>query len=714
MRHWFLLLVAVLGIGYLCALGVTGLNIVSHATGQVQLSVEPLEALQLARGERVKLAVRGEGFTEDTRIFMHMNVNNSEADIANLPIDGGLFDMEQVDNIIYLAGRGAGIRKVDVSNPIKPRIVDRPFYFQTTVLDIERQADTLYLSCGRHGVYISEIGPGNKIGHQKILPTWGLSLASKVVGDFLYVTAGKDGLLVYNLKELGDSLPLNRVDTLGPVIDIAAYEDHLYLAAGKNGVLIYSLADPAVPSLVGKIDAKKLVKSITIAGESLYLLENGLIRQYQIEDPVAPQLLVEREHFSAPQRLFHAGDKVYVSDNNSGLAVIDNSSGVLSETSDFFNLGGDSRALIADGDYLYAAVTGIGLKVLQSDAIKPRTVAGFFPTPGNVKDFTIYGDYIYILDSVGQLQVKQLNVNPAGSREVVDSFLQTQAISLFFDRNGSTLYLPSRKTGVTALDISTPGQMSIVGEWPQLNADRLYADDEYLLAKKGIDGVELFKFDENGELKSIDQLNNIPTRSVLSHKDLIILSTPAEGIRFYRIIEDRLRLVSQIKMPFPMDHFSWALELAVNDNILYVANGENGLLLVDISDPSAPSITGTINLPGYTNGLWIDEDRIYVASRYSGVHTIDIVDPRKPRLLSTIRISDLSGRIERHNDLLYLANRFMGVLQVPLPYEIKGFSRVSEARLELEIPPPRYPGRYSLEISNGESTASLDGVLNYQ
>jgi len=643
-----------------------------------------------------------------------MNVNNSEADVATLPIDGGLYDMELVGNVIYLAGNSPGIRKIDVSNPLKPRILDRPYYFQTTVLDIEKKADTLYLSCGRHGVFIAEIRPGNKIGHQKTLPNWGHSLASKVVGDFLYVTAGKDGLLVYNLKDLGDSLPLRKIDTPGPVIGIAEYEDHLYLTAGNNGVLIYSLADPAAPSLVGKIDANNVIKSITIAGKSLYLLENGLIRQYQIDNPAEPQLVVERQHFSSPQRLFHAGDKIYVSDNHTGLAVIDNSSGVLPETNDFYNIRGYSRALIAEGDYLFAAVSNFGFKVLQPEAIKPRTVAGYFSTPGTVKDFMIFGDYIYILDSVGQLRVQKLNVNPAGSKEVVESFVQLRDKYEFMYRNGSTLYLPSMKAVLTVLDISTPGQISIVGEWPQIKAHRLYADETYCLAMKGSDGIELFKFDQSGKPKSVDQLQDVWTRSFLRHNDLFILSTQVEGIRFYRIIDDRLQFVSQIKMPFPMDHFSWALDLAVNGNVLYVANGENGLLLVDIRDPSAPSIIGSLNLPGYSNSLLVDENRVYVASRYSGVHTIDILDPRKPRLLDTIRISDLHGKMERHNDLLYLANRYMGVSQVPVPYEIKDILRESQDKLLLEVPPPKYPGRYSLEISSGKRTAALEGVLEYR
>ena len=55
----------------------------------------------------------------------------------------------------------------------------------------------------------------------------------------------------------------------------------------------------------------------------------------------------------------------------------------------------------------------------------------------------------------------------------------------------------------------------------------------------------------------------------------------------------------------------------VSGNYAYVANGAEGLLIVNVSDPGNPSLAGSYNTPGSANGVFVSGDYVYVADENS-------------------------------------------------------------------------------------------------
>lgn len=707
MSRRLLLLIALLLSVYLFALGWSGREFASYSSGGTDLFLTALDPRQASLDQPVSLELQGGGFDADSRVFMHMNVNNKSAEIASLPIDGGLYDMEVVDDILYLAAKTVGIRRIDVSDPRKPRISGRPYLAQTPVLDIERKDNFLYLSCATQGVRIVEITPTG-LRNWKTLPSWSVAIASKVVGNYLYVAAGRSGLFIYDLQNLKEHKPVANIGTDRSFFGIEAFGNYLYLVAGRGGVLIYEISDSVVPALVGQIITEMPAKSVTITQDTLYVLENGKISQYELTEPQSPQLVAEQRHFNSPHRLHYAGDKIYVSDNQSGLGLVDNSEKRLPDVAEFLNVGGDPRGVARVGDYLYVAVSKIGIKVIDTKVILPRQVVGNVNTSGSVEDFKIIDDYIYIADSKGGLIQKNL----AAENELFTNLDAGRVNSL--TRVGSLLYAASARQGVTVYDVSDPTAPELYARWPELKGSHVAIDGDYMVTASGSDGLALVKVLDAGQIRVVDNINDIDVIKVFAGNGLIVAAGKREGIFFYQVTDDKLSFLSRLDLPFPLDQFSWALNLQVVGSVLYVANGEGGLLSVDIENPERPVILSSLKLPGFATELLIEGDRAYVASRYSGLHTIDISDQYSPRLLDTVEFSDLSGGVHRYDDLLYLGNRFMGVTIIPVPQELKNVALLSDKRLQIDIPPPAYPGRYSLEISGRGGSASLDGVLNYQ
>ena len=80
--------------------------------------------------------------------------------------------------------------------------------------------------------------------------------------------------------------------------------------------------------------------------------------------------------------------------------------------------------------------------------------------------------------------------------------------------------------------------------------------------------------------------------------------------------------------------------VSVSGNYAYVAGGSSGLAVIDISNPSAPTLTSTYNASGgYVNGVSVSGNYAYVAGGSSGLVIIDISNPLVPTLTSTYNTS---------------------------------------------------------------------------
>ena len=78
-----------------------------------------------------------------------------------------------------------------------------------------------------------------------------------------------------------------------------------------------------------------------------------------------------------------------------------------------------------------------------------------------------------------------------------------------------------------------------------------------------------------------------------------------------------------------------AWQVRVQDDWAYVANGNAGLAVVDVTNPPAASAVALLDLPGPAKDLEVDGDRLYVALGAAGIATVDISDPAAPVLLDT-------------------------------------------------------------------------------
>jgi hypothetical protein len=72
--------------------------------------------------------------------------------------------------------------------------------------------------------------------------------------------------------------------------------------------------------------------------------------------------------------------------------------------------------------------------------------------------------------------------------------------------------------------------------------------------------------------------------------------------------------------------------VAVSGDHAYVADYDYGLRIIDISDPTAPAEVGSYDTPGYAMAVTVSGDYAYVGDHDYGLQVIDISDPTAPAL----------------------------------------------------------------------------------
>lgn len=78
----------------------------------------------------------------------------------------------------------------------------------------------------------------------------------------------------------------------------------------------------------------------------------------------------------------------------------------------------------------------------------------------------------------------------------------------------------------------------------------------------------------------------------------------------------------------------------ITDTYAYVADGDSGLQVINISEPASPSIVGACDTPGSASGVYVAGTYAYVADYGSGLQIIDISESENPRMIGLCETRD--------------------------------------------------------------------------
>jgi hypothetical protein len=105
-------------------------------------------------------------------------------------------------------------------------------------------------------------------------------------------------------------------------------------------------------------------------------------------------------------------------------------------------------------------------------------------------------------------------------------------------------------------------------------------------------------------------------------------------------------------------------DLQVVGNIAYLAAGQAGLLIVDVTDPQAPRQIGAYDTPGNAKALAVVEQVVYEADGRQGLRVIDASNPRQPREIGFFNTPDSAEDVDIQGRLAYVADEGGGLVSI--------------------------------------------------
>lgn len=353
---------------------------------------------------------------------------------------------------------------------------------------------------------------------------------------------------------------LGRCILPGEARSLSVEGDYAFVADGSAGLSVVDIA--GVPGEDGKVLDYALTGSYTTDvglaygishDESLIYLAStrgGLI-VLDPADPVSPSFVRGIDPFLTADDVAVSGDMTFLLDRDSGLRVFDGSEPSYLVLQGYLGIDENTSDVGVNGDAVYVGMAGGGIRVIDvSDPASPSMTAVTLNAP-SPNGLAVSGNYLYVADGIDGLRVfdirTPLSPSEAGTMACTGT---AEAVNVA----GSRAYVAMGHAGVDMFDVSDPDSPAFVAT--------LTTDDARSVGTVNVLG-QTFALVADGDsgLKVFD-----------------ITTLPASLAASVTVLEDN-----------DITYNLTAQDVRVLEDNAYVAGGEQGLWVFDLSDPTAPA-----------------------------------------------------------------------------------------------------------------------------
>ncbi|NTV99961.1 MAG: hypothetical protein HGA19_01510 [Oscillochloris sp.] len=202
--------------------------------------------------------------------------------LRSITLPGTINAMLVDDSQAYVAAGSAGVHILSLADPLNPALqttIDTP----TAALGLALDGKLLYVA-DRAGLQIIDLATDTIIGSYNA-PT-GAFVQGVVTADGQAYLADRSGLIVLDVSTPASPTVLSDASGFS-AYDLALHEGTLFVAAGKDGVLAFELSDPAEPQLAGRYDSPGSAVGVTLDNDTLLVADGdgGVLRLEVLEMP---------------------------------------------------------------------------------------------------------------------------------------------------------------------------------------------------------------------------------------------------------------------------------------------------------------------------------------------------------------------------------------------------------------------------------------------
>jgi hypothetical protein len=432
---------------------------------------------------------------------------------------------------------------------------------------------------------------------------------------------------------------LNSTLTAQSTIDLEAeircicYENnYLYAALGSAGLAIVDVSTPAAPLIKSTFEPadSTSVGSVFVSGDYAYIANIGnRFKIVDVSDPTDPDE-VGTETLSgllvSAVNVHVSGNVAAVIDQVNGLHLIDVSSKSNPQWESVTAIAGAFDARL-DGSYAYVASISGGLDIVDiSDSSDPELRGRYTPTNGYCLGLFVCDDTAWLADQVNGLH--EINIADKDAPSLQQTYSNTTGAYSVTTDNGTNVYICDHEQGIQRV---ASGAVSYEAPCEAINL--CVDDDNYLYVVSGSAGGNA---DDEG-LRILDAYyaGNVGYESFVETPGQAYDVFVDGGYAYVADGDEGLRIIDVSDKAYPALSGSCGTTSAqavfVSGNYAYMADGSSGLRIIDVSDKAYPSISGTCSTTS-AQAVFVSGNYAYVADGSSGLRIIDASDKANPAL----------------------------------------------------------------------------------
>jgi hypothetical protein len=430
--------------------------------------------------------------------------------------------------------------------------------------------------------------------------------------------------------------------------------DYLYLTAGQYGAKVFDIANRAHPRLVAELPSGSYVWDVEVRGDYAYLTGYAFY-VVDISTPENPQLVGVLESWDS-RDIALVGDYALVTQWGSGVDVIDVSDPSHPVQVSSVNTG-YCRGICVVGDIACVAAGDLMSLVDVSDPIHPEIV-GVLETFSDAFSVTAAGSLALLYEEPD---------GGGGILHVVDiSVPQSPQILSSLDYDGRARGLAIMgdlafitRGGLQALDLSDPAHPARLGRAYAGSALSVALAAPYAYVTDGNNRVHVIDISNPMSAPMVGRATTagVPV-GVCVDADLAFVAEALPGyqglLEIFAVADPATpQLLGEVATP------GWAYDVAVRAGYAYVldshsTNPGTGLQVIDISDPTQPTIVNSLPL-STADAIVIVDALAYIANYSSGLRILDLSDPLNPWIVSQTSLAGWPTDVAVVGDVAYVA-----------------------------------------------------------
>lgn len=586
--------------------------------------------------------------------ILDMSIPSKPSIVGKKSVNGRAKDVYLIDNYAYVATEKNGVVVLDISNLKAP---SEKTVIHETANEIDGTGNFIFAACGKSGIEIIDIK---------------LKINPKVV-----VRYASPGLRMNHIKIRKGFAYIGMVEEKYP---------------WKNIFTIIDISNPFKPKEIAKFFPPEGWKENTVLGSGLSSIEDIAIKDniayiasggedivmVDISEPLRPRLI---SYFRLPQpgavfKLFVYGNLIHVNNGGGGYCIVDISKADKPRLI-FQQKSCSMSSVTAKGNLVFVGPNSSegGLLVYDvSDPAHPNKVGSYW-APTDIERVYVKNGLAYVMNSRG---FTVLNVRDPGNAAIVGDYNGNNYLSDSFYDN-KRMYLTEQDKGLKILDVSDAGNIRDIGFYRPVGSntqiDGVLVQGKYCyLVKSGYRAADPYgtRFVERNMMEILD-ISNPSSPQMLAERIMpdsirsmaisgeILLAHGLFG-GIYAFKKSKNNMLSEVgKCDF--SHYETCrfgnLERTTHyKNYALVAQGDCGLRILDVSEPSRIQLLNTVKTKGIFEDVFVLGNLAYIANVCEGIEIINMDNIRSPQVVGRYDTPGRASGVCADGNYVYIADEY--------------------------------------------------------